>query len=59
MTGGGEHALVFSQYIDAQFGVAAVARAAQPLDPLMFTGPIPPSARRPVTLFEADPRQRV
>jgi SNF2 family DNA or RNA helicase len=34
----GHRALVFSQFVDAQFGVKAIARRLKPFHPLVFTG---------------------
>ncbi len=60
VTAAGEKALVFSQFVAAPFGVEAIARALQPLNPLLLTGRMSAAARDDVVAqFAADPARRV
>ena len=60
LAGAGEKALVFSQFVAAPFGVAAIAAAAKPLNPLLLTGGMSAAARDDaVALFSTDPSRRL
>ena len=56
----GEKALVFSQFVAAPFGAEAIARAIQPLGPLLLTGRMSTAARDDaIGQFATDPGRRV
>ena len=56
----GEKALVFTQFVAAPFGAETIARAIQPLGPLLLTGRMSAAARDDaVAQFAADPNRRV
>lgn len=60
LTEQGHRALLFSQFTDATFGVAAAAEALAAFDPLVFTGAMSARERDAVVdLFRSDSRHRV
>ena len=56
----GHRALLFSQFTDDTFGVAAASRALAPFNPLVFTGALRPSERdRIVETFRSKPEHHL
>ena len=60
LTAEGHRALVFSQFTDDRFGVAAIGARLAPFAPLLYTGALDRSSRQDLVLrFTADERHRV